>query len=70
MNEEIKINALELASELAHTRTLYESGDICDNEDDMFEDPTAGITTYKEEIQDRFNNWYDYYLSEVNKYAI
>jgi len=55
---------------LAHSRTLYESGDICDNEDDMFEDPTAGITTYKEEIQDRFNNWYDYYLSEVNKYAI
>ena len=33
---EIKINALELVAELAHNRTLYESGDICSNEDDMF----------------------------------
>jgi hypothetical protein len=67
---EIKINSIELAAELAHTRTLYESGDICNNENDMFEDPTAGITTYKEEIQDRFNEWYDFYLSEIEKYII
>ena len=67
---EIKINALELAAELAHNRTLYESGDICSNEDDMYEEPTDCITTYKEEIQDRFNEWYDYYLGEIEKYII
>lgn len=67
---EIKVNLLELASELAHSRTLYESGDICNNEDDMFEDTNADVLTYKEEIQDRFNEWYDYYLSEIEKYKI
>lgn len=64
---DIKVNAIELASELAHYRTFYESGDICNNEDDMFEEPTASITTYNEEIQDRFNHWYDYYLTEIEK---
>ena len=34
---ETKINSIELAAELAHTRTFYESGDICNNEDDMYE---------------------------------
>jgi hypothetical protein len=67
---EISVNLLELASELAHSRTLYESGDICNNEDDMFEDINADVLTYKEEIQDRFNEWYDYYLSEIEKYKI
>jgi hypothetical protein len=67
---EIKINAIELASELAHSRTLYESGDICNNEDDMFDDPEDEIQTYKEEIQDRFNQWYDYYLTEIEKYRL
>ena len=67
---EIKVNLLELASELAHSRTLYESGDICNNEDDMFEDINADVLTYKEEIQDRFNGWYDYYLTEIEKYKI
>lgn len=70
MNEEVKVNIIELACELAHTRTLYESGDICNNEDDMFENPTDTIQVYKEEVQDRFNNWYDYYLSEIEKYTI
>jgi hypothetical protein len=67
---EIKINVIELASELAHSRTLYESGDICNNEDDMFNDPIDGVQTYKEEIQDRFNQWYDYYLTEIEKYRL
>jgi hypothetical protein len=67
---EIKINAIELASELAHTRTLYESGDICYNEDEMYDDPVDGVQTYTEEIQDRFNEWYDFYLSEIEKYTI
>ena len=66
---EIKINVLELAAELAHNRTLYESGDICNNEDDMYE-INDGVESYTQEIQDRFIEWYDYYLVEINKYAI
>lgn len=53
---------LELACELAHSRTLYESGDICNNEDDMYDGEN-----YTEEIQDRFNDWYDYYLTQIDK---
>jgi hypothetical protein len=60
-NEQI----LELASDLAHDRTLYESGDICSSEDDMFEDINSDVLTYKDEIQDRFNEWYDYYLTKL-----
>jgi hypothetical protein len=67
---EIKINALELVAELAHNRTLYESGDICSNEDDMFIDNIYGVQIYTDEIQDRFNEWYDYYLGEIEKHAI
>jgi hypothetical protein len=54
---------IELASELAHDRTLYESGDICNNEDDMYKGEN-----YTEEIQDRFNHWYDYYLTKIESY--
>ena len=53
---------LELACELAHSRTLYESGDICNSEDDMYDGEN-----YTGEIQDRFNEWYDYYLTQIDK---
>ena len=61
------INIVELASNLAHNRTLYESGDICQNEDDMYISINEQEEVYKEEIQERFNNWYDYYLTEIEK---
>jgi hypothetical protein len=64
------INVIELACELAHSRTFDESGDIINNEDDMFETHEDGTQYYKEEIQDRFNHWYDYYLGEINKCSI
>ena len=67
---DVTINKLELAAELAHNRTLYESADICNNEDDMFIDNNYGLQVYTEEIQDRFNEWYDYYLGEIEKYVI
>jgi hypothetical protein len=61
-------NILELASNLAHNRTFYESGDICSNEDDMYEDTSDKTCMfYKDEIQDRFNEWYSYYLIEISK---
>jgi hypothetical protein len=59
------INTIELASNLAHNRTLYESGDICENEDDMYEDINSDTLTYKEVIQERFNEWYDYYTTQI-----
>ena len=58
---------LELASNLAHERTLCESSDICNDEDDMYVDPNAEITIYKDEIQDRFHTWYDFYLTEIKE---
>jgi hypothetical protein len=67
---ETTINVLELASELAHIRTFQESGDIINNEDDMYQDINAEVLTYTEEIQDRFNDWYDFYLGEINKCSI
>mgnify|MGYP000932421986 CR=1 FL=1 len=73
-NTIIVINALELASNLAHDRTLYESEDICNNEDDMYKLVNSKCPThevqYTEEIQDRFNAWYDYYLDKINKCII
>lgn len=58
---------LELASELAHNRTFYESGDIIQNEDEMYQDINLKVLTYKEEIQERFDSWYDYYYSIIKK---
>jgi hypothetical protein len=63
---EIAINPIELATNLAHNRTLYESGDICNNEDDMYNDDGE----YTDEIQERFSQWYDYYLGEIGKFKI
>lgn len=55
---ERKINIVEAASELAHRdlviNVMYES--------DLFEDPDAQILTYKEDVQDEFNNLYDEYF--------
>jgi hypothetical protein len=64
----MELNPIELASNLAHNRTFYESGDICSNEDDMYEDISDKTCMfYTNEIQDRFNSWYDYYLNEIEK---
>ena len=65
----VTINVIEVASELAHHQTLYDSGDICSNENDMYEDINAEVLTYKEEIQDRFNTWYDYYFEIITNLA-
>lgn len=64
------INVIDLAFELAHIRTFQESGDIIYNEDEMFETHEDGTQYYTEEILDRFNHWYDYYLEEINKCSI
>ena len=65
--KDLQSKRIELASDLAHIRTFEESGDICSNQDDMFEDINADELTYKEVIQDRFNEWYDFYLGKIEK---
>jgi hypothetical protein len=56
--ENITINKLELASELAHERLV----DNWSESIKIYEDEDAGITNYTEEAQDVFNDYYDDYL--------
>lgn len=65
----ITVNAVEVASELAHHRTLYESDDLCNNEDDMYINPNAAILVYTDRIQNRFNEWYDFYFEIITNLA-
>lgn len=59
--ENITINKLELASELAHEKLVAnwsESISIYENEE-------ASIIVYTEEAQDIFNEYYDEYLTLI-----
>jgi len=64
---EVKVNILEVASNLAHDMTKDEMfrEELITHEDDM----TIGkdVLTYTEEAQDIFNRWYDYFYDEINK---
>lgn len=64
MNEIVKINALELASELAHMELLdsWRDSIIIYKDDDE--------THYTDEAQDVFNDLYDKYLSYIYSIAI
>jgi hypothetical protein len=62
--ENLQLQMLELASKLAHDRTFYDSGDICISEDEMYDE---GGQNYTEEIQERYNDYYDFYLTEIEK---
>jgi hypothetical protein len=59
--ENITINKLELASELAHKELEENWSDYID----IWEDDTACITVYTEEAQDIFNDYYDKYLTLI-----
>lgn len=63
--DDIILNRLELASNLAHDRTFVESN--LDSESDMFQDKRAEVLTYTEDIQDSFNSWYDHYETLILK---
>lgn len=60
---EVTINIVELASELAHNELLKS----VDNESDLYEDPYAGITNYKEFYQGEFDSLYDIYWSIIER---
>lgn len=55
--ENVLINRLELASELAYIKLL----DNWTNKIKIFEDENASITNYTDEAQDIFNEYYEFY---------
>jgi hypothetical protein len=69
----MEINEIELACNLAHnsmydevTREEWDGEEIL-SEEDLYEFENADTSKYKEEIQEVFNRWYDYYLGEIEK---
>lgn len=56
---------LELASELAHNDIITHFADLYTEEELWIE--IDGGTVYKEEVQDQFNERYDYYLTIIKK---
>jgi len=60
----ITINALELASELAHDMVCARFND---DENAIYEEPFAGVTNYTDKAQDIFNEWYDHYLHKIEQ---
>jgi hypothetical protein len=70
MSDIIKINKLELASELANEATRVEmfSKGLITHEDEMYIEGESG-TTYTEEAQDIFNDYYDCYLTKIEEIA-
>jgi hypothetical protein len=70
---EIKINLLEVASELAELR-MYEpfkkAGYTFDQYVSRVNVEDNDVLSFKEEYQDEFNMWYDHYYNEILKYKI
>lgn len=65
---DITINPLELASELAHLRVLAENPSL--TEDDLWCEDVTFTLIYKEEIQDQFNVWYEFYLDHIESITL
>lgn len=67
----ITINGVELASELAHKRLVDElvesENAIYQTEDDLWIEDTEDSLIYKDDVQDLFNHWYDYYFSIIEE---
>ena len=59
----ITINAIELASELAHER--LESEWVYSIQ--IYKDEDSSVLTYTEEAQDIFNELYDLYLTKIEE---
>ena len=59
--ENITINKLELASELAHQKLVANWSESIR----IYEDEEASVSVYTEEAQDIFNEYYDDYLTLI-----
>jgi hypothetical protein len=64
--ENVLINKLELASELAHKQLINDYTHTFQ----IYEDENAGITNYSEVAQDIFNELYDEYLELIDSLTI
>lgn len=62
MEDIVKINKIELASELAHDRLVREFPNM-----KIYEEDEIGITVYTDEAQDIFNEFYDDYLTMIEE---
>ncbi len=66
---DIKINLVEIASELANDRTFEELSSEYMGEVDIYKSD-SDVVEYTEYAQKVFDNWYDYYYDFINKYKI
>jgi hypothetical protein len=64
--ENVTVNKLELASELAHKKLIENYSDNIR----IYEEEAAGITNYTDEAQDIFNGYYDEYLQLIEELTI
>jgi hypothetical protein len=64
--ENVLINKLELASELAHVKLL----DNWSESIKIYEDENATVLNYTDESQDIFNELYDEYLQLIEELTI
>ncbi len=62
---DIKVNIVELASELANDRTYEELTSEYMGEVDIYK-TDGDVVEYTEYAQKVFNNWYDYYYNFIN----
>ena len=59
----VRVDKIELASELAHEKLINECSDYIK----IYEDEQACITHYTEQAQEVFNGFYDSYLTIIEK---
>lgn len=64
---DIKVNLVELASELANDRTLEELISEYMGETEIYK-ANSDVIEYTPYAQKVFDNWYDYYYNFINKY--
>jgi len=74
ISNEVIVNNIELASELADLATRREMFDNESIDEDSDEWNKMYVTdgddtSYTDEAQDIFNGWYDYYTSQIEKYS-
>jgi hypothetical protein len=66
---DVKVNIVELASELANDRTFEELTSEYMGEVEIYK-TDSNVVEYTEYAQKVFNGWYDYYYSFIDKYKI
>lgn len=65
----IRVDATELAREIAHREVLHTyAGTVYINEEDVFTKDEEGKHVYTEKAQDVFNDLYDFWLSFIIKH--